>query len=190
MLIEKTYFYSNEVDRTGQYFVDENSEIFNLEISIEEKYKIECIQNVLLNQHLSACNNYYSQKTNGLKETEERYLMQYEDLRLHLIKLKSTNTQLKDKYQSLKRKQKGIISLQKLSETNEEKIQSYSLTLQRLSNYMQNNQAKQSVNYNEKINRLLREILNLENAAIKFADEAQQDPRKTMPYVRSATPNR
>ena len=116
--------------------------------------------------------------------------MQNEDYSLQLTVLKSGNAHLKSLCKRLQKSLAEVSKLQDLFEINEEKIQNYSLILRNLSNYIQKIETKKNINYQDKIKVLLEEVQSLEQAVNDFSQEALQDPRKTIPYMRTATPNR
>lgn len=189
-LVERSFFYLNEVKKTGFLFTDEGINVFEADKVLEKEFEEKRIQTKLLTQHLNMSKSYYDQRLAFLKECEESHQMQCEDLHSQLTSLKSITSDLNEKHKRLKRSYKSSARLQKVSDQNELKIFKYSQTLQHFSVYMQRTQNQEFLKCHKKIEILLKKIQNLELAATDFSDDAQQDPRKTMPYVRSATPNR
>lgn len=181
LLYEKDIkFYSNEVINEKSKFKVSESELNKfVENKIEDQR--------LLNQHKQVCENYYKKKLMSLRNIEENLSMKYEELLVDFCQIKESNLSLRSTQKKIKKISKLTSELEDQREKNEYFIQNYSLVLKSVSTHMQN---RENIDFSDRVSEISQKISCLQSSIDDFTKEALEDPRKLIPYIRSATPNK
>jgi uncharacterized protein (DUF2164 family) len=125
-----------------------------------------------------------------IREREENMQMQLEDFQAQRILLHTSNTALKQHHQLLKKTLESCTKLELKREQNEFLINHYTFLLEKLGVYLNKPQTDFDSGMKERIDDLVKELQALEKSITEFTEEATQDPRNVIPFMRSATPNR
>ncbi|OMJ82074.1 hypothetical protein SteCoe_17347 [Stentor coeruleus] len=188
--VERRFFYIKEIKNIGEKIDQEKVDVHFIVKEYEQK-NIEALEDKrLLEQHMMTTKMYFARKIENLKMHEESCRMEIEDLRHRFLSLRASNVMLKKQQKIIK---KNIETLPKLVENrgkNETLIQEFSLMLQGVAKYIEESENWRKVGYTEKIMNLVKDVQMLEESANEFSQDALQDPRKLIPYMRSATPSR
>lgn len=186
--IAKKEFYIKELKNNAEVIVREEVEFKNTLSRINQEINAENAQQGLLSQHLKISQSYYRQKLDLLRESEERCSMQCEDFCSKLRSIREDNEVLESSYKNLGKILQSTSKLEGIRESNDWKLEKYSLLLRSIGKHIKKNEKNTFENYTDKLFLLCKEVQSLEQSVTNFRQEALQDPRKTMPYLRSATP--
>lgn len=188
--VERRFFSIREIKNVGEKIDQEKVDVHFLVKEYEQK-KTEALEDKrLLTQHMITTEMYFAKKIENLKMHEESCRMEIEDLRHRFLSLRATNIMLKKQQKVIKKSIDNLPKLEENREKNEALIQDFSLMLQGVAKYMEESENWRKVGYTEKIMSLVKDVQVLEESANEFSQDALQDPRKLIPYMRSATPSR
>jgi hypothetical protein len=173
------FFSKEKISQKGRFF-----EGFQ-KVSAEIQQKNE--EGRLLKQHFNVCKRFYQKKMEGVRRTEENLAMNFEDLIVGLGLIKDFNAAVRITQKKLKRINKVMNSLEEQREKNDFLIQNYSIVLKNISKHMEN---RENIDFSKRVAEINVRIQELQGSIEEFTKEALEDPRKLIPYVRSATPNK
>ena len=140
-----------------------------------------------MTQHLAVCSKYFEGKLRDLRETEENLAMKCEDLYIQRLDASNYCKVVKTQHKKLKKIVGLIGSLEEKREQNNFLIQKYSGVLKKAAKTMEN---KNSFEFFTKVSEINNTICDLQRSIEDFTHEALEDPRKMIPYIRSASPMR
>lgn len=180
-------YYNDGIEEVKRQIFDEKARNLDCLEEISTKTKAKNSKILLMNQHLGVCSRYFGGKLNDLREIEENLAMKCEDLCVQKLVASNHCKVVKNQHKKLKKIMGLIGPLEEKRQQNNFFIQKYSGVLKKAAKIMEN---KNSIDFFTKVSEINNTICGLQRSIEEFTQEALEDPRKMIPYIRSASPMR
>lgn len=180
-------FNAGQIEDIKKELLNQNAKNLDRLDELSKKNQFANLQVALMHQHLAVCSRYFDGKLNNYRAVEENLAMAGEDLYVQLLEASNKCKVAKSQQKKIKK----IVSLNSQLEEKREKndflIQKYSAVLKKVSKSLEN---RENLDFSKKVSEINKAITDLQESIHDFTYEALEDPRKMIPYIRSASPAR